>query len=75
MPRCLDTWRNKKSFNEAHLENSPCEQIVSDFEKELELNGLEAPDELQINTVTQHAAKLNPEKPKPTCHHCKEPGH
>ena len=50
------------------------EQIVSHLEKELELNGLEAPDELQINTVTQHATQQNPEKPKPIFHHCKKPG-
>ena len=43
--------------------------------KELELNGLEAPDELQMNTVTQQATKPNPQKPQPTCHHCKKPGH
>ena len=39
----------KKSINQAHLENSKFEQIVTHLEKELELNGLEAPDELQIN--------------------------
>ena len=37
----------KKSINQAHLENGTYERIVSHFEKELELNGLEAPDELQ----------------------------
>ena len=42
---------------------------------ELELNGLEASDELQINTVTQQPTQQNPEKPKPICHHCKKPGH
>ena len=42
---------------------------------ELKLNGLEAPDEMQIKTVTQQATKPNPEKPKPICHHCKKPGH
>ena len=41
----------KKSINQAHLENSTNEKNVSHLEKELELNGLEAPDELQINTV------------------------
>ena len=30
---------------------------------------------MQINTVTQQATKLYPENPKPTCHHCKNPGH
>ena len=31
--------------------------------KRLELKGLEAPDELQINVVTQQATQPNPEKP------------
>ena len=65
----------KKSINQAHLENGTCEQIVSHLEKELELNGLEAPDEMPMNTVTQQAPQQNAEKPKPTCHHCKKPGH
>ena len=43
----------KKSINEAHLENGTYEQIVTHLEKELELNGLEGPDEQQINTVNQ----------------------
>ena len=65
----------KKSINQAHLENVTIEEIVSRLEKQLELNGLEAPDQLQINTVTQQTTQENPEKPKPTCHHCKTPGH
>ena len=64
----------KKSNIQAHLENGTFEQIVSHLERELELNGLEAPDEMQINTVTQQDSKRNPEKPKLTCHHCKNPG-
>ena len=43
----------KKSINQAHLENGTYEQIVSHLERELDLNGLEAPDEMPINTVTQ----------------------
>ena len=54
-------------MNQVHSENGTYEQIVSHPEKELQLNGLEAPDELQIYTVTQHAIKPNPEKTKPTC--------
>ena len=42
----------KKSINQAHLGNGTYNQIVSYLENELELNGLEATDELQINTVT-----------------------
>ena len=65
----------KKSINQAHSENGTYEQIVSHLERELEINGLEAPDEMPINTVTQQAPKQNSNKPRPTCHHCKKPGH
>ena len=65
----------KKSINQAHLENGTYKQIVSHFERELELNGLEAPYGMPINTMTQKAPQQNSEKPKPTCHHCKKPGH
>ena len=65
----------KKSINQAHLENGTYEQIVSHLEMEIELNGLEAPDEMPINTVTQQAPKQNSNKPRPTCHHCKKPSH
>ena len=65
----------KKSINMAHLENGTYKQIVSHLKKEFELNGLEAPYELQIKTVTQHATQQNSEKPKPICHHCRNPGH
>ena len=65
----------KKSINPAHLENGTYEQIVTHPERELELNGLEAPDELQLNTVTHNTANANADRPKPTCHHCKKPGH
>ena len=36
----------KKSKNQADLEKGTYEQIVSHFERELELNGLQAPDEM-----------------------------
>ena len=65
----------RSSINQAHLDKSTYEQIVSHLERELELNGLKAPGELQINCVTQQATQQNPEKPKPTCHHCKIPSH
>ena len=64
----------KKSINQAHLENGTYEQIVSHLERELELNGLETPDEIQLNTVIQQDTQQNSGKPKPTCHHCKKPG-
>ena len=65
----------KKSINQAHLENGTYEQIVTHLERELELNGLEAPDELPINNVSQQPRNTNADRPKPTCHHCKKPGH
>ena len=65
----------KKSIIETQLENGTFEQIASNLEKELELSGLEAPDEMQTNTVTKQTTKPKPEKPKPTCHHCKKPSH
>ena len=61
----------KKSVNEAHLENNTFEQIVTHFERELELNGLEAPDELQTISLNQQATNTNADRPKPTCYHCK----
>ena len=65
----------KKSINQAHLENGTCEQIVLHLETELESNALEAPDEMPRNTVKQQAPQQNSNKPRPTCHHCKKPGH
>ena len=64
----------KKSINQAHLENGTYEQIVTHLEKELELNGLEAPDELQIKTLSHNAVNANADRTKPTCHYCKKPG-
>ena len=63
----------KKSMIQALLENGKNVQIVTHIEKELELNGLEALDELRLNTMNQHAPDTHDEKPKPTCHHCKKP--
>ena len=60
----------KKSVNQAHMENGNYEQIVSHLEKELELNCLEAPDEMPINTVTQQAAQQSSDKPKQRCYPC-----
>ena len=65
----------KKSINQAHLESGTYEQIVTHLERELELNGLEAPDELPINIVNQQPTNTTTDRPKPTCHHCKKPRH
>ena len=61
-------------MNQAHLENGTYEQIVTHLERELELIGLEAPDEPQINTVSHNTVNANADRNKPTCHHCKKPG-
>ena len=65
----------QKSINQVDLENGTYEQIVTHLEKELELNGLETPDELQINTMSHNTANANADRPKPTCHHCEKLGH
>ena len=65
----------KKSINQAHLEIGTYEQVVTHLEEELELNGFEAPDELQINTVSQNTENANAARNEPTCHHWKKPGH
>ena len=41
----------KFSINQALSETGAYEHNVTHLERELELNGLEAPDELQLNTV------------------------
>ena len=56
------------------MDNGTYERIVSHLKRKLELNGLEAPDELKLNTATQQATQQNSGKPKPTCHPCKKPG-
>ena len=65
----------KKAINQAHLEYGTYEQIFTHLERELELNVLEAPDEIQIITVSQQPTNTNADRPKPTFHHCKRPGH
>ena len=59
----------------AHLENGPYYQIVTHLEMELEVNVLLAPDELQVVTVSQQATNTNANRPKPTSHQRKKPGH
>ena len=41
-------------MNTAHLEKNIYEQIVCHLGRDLRLNSLEAPDELQETTVAQH---------------------
>ena len=59
----------KKMINQVHLEYGTCEQIVSHYERELELNVLKAPDELQYKNcdATSHTteSRKNQRKPSP----------
>ena len=57
------------------MENGTYEQIVTHLERELELKGLEAPDKLPINNVSQQPTNTSGDRPEPTCHHCKKPRH
>ena len=36
---------------------------------------MEAPDELQVNTVSHNTANANADRRKLTCHQCEKPGH
>ena len=54
----------KKPINQALLKSGTYEQFVTHLEWELELNGLETPDELQINTVSQQPTDTNANRPK-----------
>ena len=63
----------KKSINKTHF--GTFEQIVTQLERELNLNSFEAPDEQQVNTVSQYATKSNSQKPKLSCHYCKKSEH
>ena len=65
----------KKSINQAFLENGIYEQIVKHLEKERELNCLEAPNELQISTVSHLTVNTNADRTKLTFHQCNKPGH
>ena len=56
------------------MENGTFDQIVTHLEMNLERNGLQALDELQMNTVSQHATNTNTDRPKPTRHLCRKPG-
>ena len=61
----------KKSINQADLGSGTFERIVTHLEVEIELNGLETPDELQINTLSHKTATTHVDITKPTCHHHK----
>ena len=64
----------KNSVEKAEMESGVYEQTVTDLGWELHANSLEAPAELQMHTVTQHATKLYSDTPQQTCYK-KTPGH
>ena len=57
-----------------HLKNGTYKQFVTHFERDLELKGWGANDELQVDTVSQYATDANAAKLKPTGHDRKKPG-
>ena len=57
------------------MDKGTYEHIVTYLERELELHGLEAPNEIQINTVSQQPTNTSADRPQPTCDHCEGPGH
>ena len=66
----------REKIQKTGLEIRTYEQCVSHLEKDLELNGFETSEEIQVNSVTQRATKPNPEKHKLTYHHSKKkPSH
>ena len=62
MRNCFPTLR--KSIKQAYLGSETFEQIVSHLQKVLELKTSEAPEEMQLNTVTKKATHQNPGKRK-----------
>ena len=59
------TTLEKKSIDQSHLKTGINKQNLTHFEDELEPYGLEAPQELQVNTLSQHATNTNADRPKP----------
>ena len=57
------------------MENGTYKQIVTHLKRELELNGLEAPEELLKNNVSQYATNTKADRLKPTCNYFKKLGH
>ena len=66
MPPCL-----RKPLNQARVKNST---YVTHLGKYLEMNCLEALDELQVNTRSQHGTNTKADRHRLTCHCCKKTG-
>ena len=73
----------KRSVNMARLENATYEEIVTQLERELELNGLEEGDDIPVPTMSTAPTTKRPGTgllssgidPNVTCNYCKKPGH
>ena len=73
----------KRSVNMARLENASYEEIVTQLERELELNGLEGGDDIPVPTMSTAPTATRPGTgllssgidPNITCNYCKKPGH
>ena len=67
----------------ARLENATYEEIVTQLERELELNRFEEGDDIPVPTMSTAPTATRPETglfssgidPNITCNYCKEPGH
>ena len=61
-------WRNQKTRPTWRMENGTIEQIVTHQKTQFQLNGLESPELLQVDTVSQLIANANANanRPKPT---------
>ena len=73
----------KNSVKMARLENATYEEIVTNLERELELNGLEEGDDSPVPTISAAPTATRPGTgllssvvdPGTTCSYCKKPGH
>ena len=73
----------KNSVKMARLENATYEEIVTNLERDLELNGLEEGDDSPVPTISAAPTATRPGTgllssvvdPGTTCSYCKKPGH
>ena len=60
MPKKLAYLKNL--ISQANLGSRTCEQIFTHFEKELGVTGLEVPDEVQANKMSQHITNVTAQR-------------
>ena len=71
---CHHTWNNEKIRPIWRRERVNRLSLLKKLERDLELSGLESPDELQTDAMSQHATNTNADRTKPMCHHFKKRG-